>query len=462
LKGLSNNNFNQDANLFNATEGRSEIYHRLSRGKNNQYGHDFNLEYQHSFKKYETQKLMLSYKQSKNNNQSMADFSLRQQINQQGIANTTSSDDEFWEQAFRADYEQPVKKQKLELGVSSILYKNSSNYTYKAQDSLTGILMMDASQSNRFYCKENIYAAYASLHLQLRKWSLKFGARLEQAKLSAQLESSTTFPVQDYTNLVPTVTLSYSLKGFSIMRLSFTQRINRPDMHYFNPYVDLTDPFNISYGNPGLQPAQALAFNLSYSTSVKKTFLNISLSHQFSNNAIQQFTTLGADSITRTTFDNIGKSRNTTLSLGGNTTALKRVNLNVNSNANYIQYSSNRRDKSYHNQGLTYNFTGSATFRAKNWRVSSNASYNASSFTLQVRSAGYFSNSFSLNRQFMRHQKATLTIAVNNPFQEYRRTSTEVDDLTFYLLRRSYSTNRSFIMTMNYHFGKTHSSTYDN
>jgi outer membrane receptor protein involved in Fe transport len=453
LKGHSTNNFTQNANHFDAAGGTSETYRRLSRGKSNQYGNDVNLDYQHRFPRNEAQQLTLSYKLSQSNNQSTTDFSQQPQTNQKGSANKTGNDDDLWEQTFRADYVQPMKQQKLELGVSSVLQKNISNYMYKNQDSLTGILAVDATQSNGFHYKENIYSAYASLFLQLGKWSLKFGARVERAKLNVHLVSSSAYSVRDYANLVPTVTLSHKLKGFGIMRLSFTQRINRPDMHYLNPYVDLTDPLNIGYGNPDLQPALANVFNLSYSTSVKKTFLNIALFHQFTNNAIQQFTALGTDSIARTTFGNIGKSRNTNLSLGGNTTVFTRVNLNLNGNANYIQYTSQKGDKSYQNQGFTYNLSGSAAFRAKSWRVSSNATYNAPQVLLQGKSAGYFSNSISLNKQFLQHQKATLTIAVNSPFQVSRRSLTEVDHPSFHLTRRSYSTVRSFSVAMNYHFG---------
>ncbi|MDQ3844811.1 MAG: outer membrane beta-barrel family protein, partial [Bacteroidota bacterium] len=457
--GRSANNFNQRVTLFNAAGQPVEVRRNLNTGTGKLYGNDIGLDYQHNAKKNDAQQLTLSYRRSNSTNSSMTDFILQSLVNNKNRANTTNSEDGFNEQTFRADYVQPISKHTLELGASSIIRKNSSDYFYKNEDTVTGALVLDTSRSNIFNYREDIYAAYTSLSLKIGKWGVRAGVRLEQAKVDARFVSSRTFAARDYQNLIPNITLSRQLKGISMIKLSYTQRINRPNLDYLNPYIDLTDPWNISYGNPGLQPTVGHVFNAAYNTFIKKTSFNIGFFHQFTNNSVQEFTTLGADTIARTTFGNIGQNRNYTLSLNGTTTVFKKLGLNLNSAANYVQYTSIINGKPYNNEGLTYHLSGSANFRSKGWRVSGNASYNTPNVFLQGRSAGYLSNSFSVNRQFSKNNKASVGISVTSPFRAYRRSYTEVNDPAFYLFRESYSVMRRYHLSFNYRFGKVQSDT---
>lgn len=453
-KNNSKNNFREDVMLFSALSRPAEVYNRLNTSKSNQYGYDVSLDYQRSSQKNEAQQLAFSYKRSNNTNGNSTDFILQPLMSYNASANITTNDDRFSEQSFRADYVQPLKKQTLELGISYNMRINTSDYSYKFQDPTLGTFVTDTSQSNIFRYREDISAAYASLNLKLSKWGLIFGTRLERANIDAHFVSSGTFAKQDYINLIPTVTLSRKLMGFSLLKLSYTQRIDRPHLNYLNPYVDFTDRWNIGYGNPGLQPALAHVFNLGYNTAIKKIFFNIALFHQFTNNSIQQFTTLGTDTISRTTFGNIGGNKNYTLSLSGNTILFKLFTLNLNGNASYMQYTRTASNKPVRNEGFTYHISGSVAFRHKSWRVSSNVGYNAPNVLLQGKSAGFFSNSISLNKQFLKNNKAAVSLQVNSPFQERRHLYTEINDPSFYLLRESFTVIRRFSLSLNYRFGK--------
>lgn len=293
-----------------------------------------------------------------------------------------------------------------------------------------------------------------SLNLNMGKWRLKAGGRLEQAHLDAAFLSSGTLAVQDYLNLVPSFTLSRQLKGNSTLKLAYTHRIQRPNLYYLDPYTDLTDPYNISYGNPSLQPALAQVFNLAYSIFKKKTALNFSMVHQFTNNAIQQFTVLEADTIARTTFGNIGRNQNTSFSLGLHTTLFKKLGINLNGAANYIEYTSTIRGKTGSNKGFTYNTTGSANLRLKTWRISSSISYNAPNILAQGRTASYVSNSVTVNKYFLKNNNANLGFSVSSPFREHRRSYTEIDNPGFYQLRSSSTVIRRFSLSLNYRFVK--------
>ncbi|MDQ3277152.1 MAG: TonB-dependent receptor, partial [Bacteroidota bacterium] len=458
-KGRSNNRYDQEVLLFDAGGVPAGVFHRFNKGSGTQQDYEYNVDYQRSFKNNEAQQLTLSYKFSNSTNGMFTDLMLQPLLNFSRRASATNNDDNFREENIQAHYVQPIKKHTLELGGHAILRKNTSDYFYENQDTVTGAFILDTTQSNIFHYKESIYALYTSFNLKTGKWGAKFGSRMEQAVIDAHFVSSGTFARQTYVNVIPTVTLSRQFKGVSLIKLSYTQRIHRPALEYLNPYIDITDPWNISYGNPGLQPSLAHVFQLAYNTSIKRTFVNLSFFHQFTTNSILKYTVLGTDTIARSTFGNIGKNSNSNLSLSINTTFLKNVNLNLNSAANYVQFVRMAENKLYTNEGLTYNVSGAVGFRAKRWRISSNAGYNAPNILLQGKSAGYFSHSITIAKHFYKNQKATISLLVSSPFQERRHSFIETNDPTFYSVRESYTIVRRYNLSFNYRFGKVHGGT---
>ncbi|MFC7666724.1 outer membrane beta-barrel protein [Hymenobacter humi] len=107
-----------------------------------------------------------------------------------------------------------------------------------------------------------------------------------------------------------------------------------------NPYVDLTDPQNISYGNPGLQPATTHVVSVGFNSFVKSTSINVGLAHDFTASAIQQLTTLGADSVARTTSGNGGRNQRTNLTLSSNTTLFRKLTIGANGTLAHVRFSS--------------------------------------------------------------------------------------------------------------------------
>ena len=51
----------------------------------------------------------------------------------------------------------------------------------------------------------------------------------------------------------------------SNLRLGYNMRIYRPGIWYLNPYLNDSNPTNITQGNPNLDSEKSHAFNLSYS-----------------------------------------------------------------------------------------------------------------------------------------------------------------------------------------------------
>jgi hypothetical protein len=453
-KSKGGNNYLQQADLLNADGSITQAYNNINAGNNKSSGEDFAIEYEHNFKKNEAQQLAFSYRSNKNTINNNTSFALQPVVNYYHRSSTTSNNDGSKEQSFQANFMLPIKKNTLEIGTDIIQRENSSDYFYTNLDTVSNAFILDTAQSNNYHHQETIYAAYSSLNLKNKKWGLRLGARMEKAKVDARFVSSGTRTVQKYMNLLPNIILSRQLEGLSTLKFAYTNRIHRPDLNYLDPYIDLTDPYNISFGNPNLQPALGHIFNLSYNAFIKKVFLSVTAGHQFINNSIQQFTVLSNDSISRTTFGNIGQNKNFSLSIAGNTTLFKKLNINISGMANYTQYTSTISRKAQLAEGLTYNISGALNLRQKNWRASFNMSYNAPNILVQGRTASYIANSLAINKFFLKDKSINIGLSINNLFQQYRRSFTEISNPTFYQLQQSKTIIRRFNLSFNYRFTK--------
>ncbi|WP_242920537.1 TonB-dependent receptor domain-containing protein [Pontibacter liquoris] len=432
-------NISPEGQLLNA-------YSRQNTGTNYWENQDFGVNLQHTFKRNKEQLLTLSYRYGKNGNGNFSDFIYNQDIG------TTDNNGDAVEQTLQADYVHPFGKHNLEVGAKSIFRKNTSDYYYKQYDPEQHLYILNPGLSNNFAYDQDINAAYTAVSLKKDKWGLKVGARLEATSVDADFKSSGTVAKNEYTNLIPNVSLSRMLKGMSTLRLSYTQRIERPSLYYLNPYVSPIDPKNISYGNPNLNAATSNVFNLAYNTFVKGTSVNASVFHNFTNNSIQRVTTFNpADSVASTTYGNIGRNSTTGLSLNGNTTFFKKLNVNLNGGISYVDLHSSL----YSNSGFSANVFSYISYKfEKNWRVSTNIGYYSPNVLLQGTSAAYMFNSFSVNKQFLKEEKAGISLSVSNPFQENRRWVNEVASEGFYQKQVSYFQARRFSLSFNYRFGK--------
>lgn len=107
----------------------------------------------------------------------------------------------------------------------------------------------------------------------------------------------------------------------SNLRLGYNMRIYRPGIWYLNPYLNDSNPTNITQGNPNLDSEKSHAFNLSYSNFTQKFNVNLSLRYSFTNNSIEQISEMVPDTeieglkettgkeVLYSTYQNIGKPR---------------------------------------------------------------------------------------------------------------------------------------------------------
>src|SRR5467141_2183124 len=73
-----------------------------------------------------------------------------------------------------------------------------------------------------------------------------------------------------YTTIVPSLFLSHNFKKERTLKLGYTRRIERPDYADMNPFINASDPKNITTGNPNLRPEIGDKIELGYSETFKK------------------------------------------------------------------------------------------------------------------------------------------------------------------------------------------------
>ena len=164
----------------------------------------------------------------------------------------------------------------------------NGNYSHEntPTDTYTGTSQADMTQNealyNRFIYNNNVSALYATLGGNIQKFSFSAGLRAETWQIKTRSlgfgenEADVAPFKKNNFALFPSLFLSYSLPHDNEMQVNYTRRIRRPWGGQLNSFHDISDPTNVSYGNPELQPQYSNSFELNYLKSW--TFHMISVS----------------------------------------------------------------------------------------------------------------------------------------------------------------------------------------
>jgi outer membrane receptor protein involved in Fe transport len=104
-----------------------------------------------------------------------------------------------------------------------------------------------------------ISAAYAQFKSKLgEKLSYQLGLRAENTNIDLSFDRAdglNKIVPKDYTNLFPTVFLSYDISKNNQFLLNYTERIRRPRSFFLIPFMSLNNNRNLFEGNPDLNPS---------------------------------------------------------------------------------------------------------------------------------------------------------------------------------------------------------------
>lgn len=433
----------------------SYSYNRNSRSTSVFGSTDINVDYQHStHKKGELLTLSYRFSQSPNNSESytelldVVDYPLMSDYPQWTINDAATN-----EHTFQFDYTTPTwKNHTLEAGVKYI-YRGSDSETDRRyyRDSIQDWESVYDANSD-FRHNQHIYSAYLGYAMKFGKLGTKFGVRGEGTSLNVKYayDPSMNFKT-NYFDVVPNLTLSYQITQAQQVRVGYNMRIRRPGIRYLNPYINDTDPLNISYGNPNLDSEKSHNIRLNYSIFTQKFNMNLSGNYRFVNNSIEQYTWVNDQGISETTYGNIGRTRSVGAFLYASYSPIAMLRIFTNAGMNYEKLQSTEGNLA--NDGFSGRvFAGAQLTLPKDFRIDLNGGYFSPRINLQGKSSAMYFTGISLNKSFF-DKKLTVSLSCNNPFWKTIKMESNTADDTFNMKTVSYNHARDFRLSVSYRFG---------
>lgn len=176
---------------------------------------------------------------------------------------------------------------------------------------------------NRFLYTNNVTALYATLGGKVSKFSFSAGLRGEAWQVKTRslgwyenggqwqpdLKDEVPAFRKNFFSLFPSVFLSYALPHDNELQINYTRRLRRPWGGQLNSFRDLSNPTNISYGNPELEPTYSNAFELNYIKTWLSHVITVSAYLRTSNNCANRISYM-QDNVLYTTWANVSDQRN--------------------------------------------------------------------------------------------------------------------------------------------------------
>lgn len=430
-------------------------YDRNSRSKSVFGSTDINVDYQHStHKKDELLTFSYRFSQSPDDNESrtelsdVLDYPYADDYPQWNINKAATN-----EHTLQVDYTTPTwENQTLEVGAKYI-FRGSKSKTQEQhyRDSLQDWETIYDANSD-FRHNQHIYSGYLGYAVKFGKFGTKAGVRAEGTSLNVKYkyDSDMNFST-NYFDLVPNITLSYQITQSQQVRMGYNMRIRRPGIRFLNPYIDDTDPLNISYGNPNLDSEKSHNIHANYSLFTQKFNMNVSANYRFVNNSIERYTWVNENGISETTYGNIGRTHNAGLFMYASYTPVPLLRIFMNGGMNYENLEST--EGAMANDGVSGRiFAGMQFTFPKDFRVDLNGGYFSPRISLQGRSSAMYFTGISLNKSFFK-KKLTLSLSCNNPFWKTIKMESNTSDDTFRMNTVTYRHARDFRLSISYRFG---------
>jgi len=436
------------------------------RNASSQFGEDavdLNLGYKKTFAK-EGQELDIQYTGSFNKNNGnfyqKSDYTNSATPSTGSMGNNPGKDHET---EISVDYTHPVTDDfTIETGGKLHFENINSTSNVNTYNAAQNDFIYDALQSNSFTYGRNVYSYYASASFKAFDFfDIKTGLRDEYTTTTVDGKSGV---IADYNFLSPSFVVSHKITKTQTVKLSYSKRIERPDFGDINPFVNSSDPYNVSFGNPNLHPEIGNNFELGYNRSFDKGG-NINITTFFRHNGfdVKQYTTpyktfregdSTYNNVYVTTRANVGAE----VRFGVNFSASLPVTKNFTIRPNFLFSTRHIMDNLPNTPsfvaGYEYRLNLNAAYEFSNdFSAEAFANYNSPNVGLQGKNASFLAYNFAARKQFM-NKKASIGFTTTVPFNDYISQSTSLvqPGNSQYSLRRV--PYRSFGISFSYKFGK--------
>jgi len=413
----------------------------------------------------------------------------------QNTQGTSSS--AFW--VIQTDYSNPLSdKAKIDLGLRAQIRDFSSTNVNSYYNYLTNQYATNDTLNTNYQFTDKVYAAYATFTGKAGNLGYNIGLRAESSNYDGtqiKKTGNTPFSIDYPISLFPSAFLSYKLSDKEDIQFNYTRRINRPNFFQLIPFVDYSDPLNISQGNPGLTPEFTNSFEANYSNqfNTNHSFLaSIYYKHttdlitRYYDTAFNPFT---QQTVNRSTYINANGSTSYGLELTSRDNLTKALDVTTNLNFYNSSINSSNIKGSTTADNSRFSFYGKINANYKfgknsSWTIQANGDYQGKTVqpvggggggrgggmrgggggfmfgggSQAAGSNGYVNPSYgvdlAIKKEFLKNKAANITLSMNDIFRTKLRDTYTYDT---YFNQRSIGRRDPQILRLqfSYRFGKT-------
>ena len=195
----------------------------------------------------------------------------------------------------RVNYVHPfAERYRLEVGYEGrLMWPNQDSRYYRTEyeDSVLN-RYEDIRSTTHFLYNHQVHGIYATFGGRIiDDLSFQAGLRGEYCHITGYdvIHPETQEVDKTYWQLYPTVHLSYDINKTQSLQLSYSRRVNRPYMWKMNPYMNVQEGMQLSFGNPFLDPEYTNVFELSYNVGIKDVNIFSSLYFRQTNDMMTRY-----------------------------------------------------------------------------------------------------------------------------------------------------------------------------
>lgn len=350
----------------------------------------------------------------------------------------------------QTDFVNPISNNiKMEMGARVAVRNYESTLSNYVLDS--GKYKLIPGFSNDYKFNDQVYAAYVTFSQKIKSFTYQLGLRAESSSYTGTLISTNKKFKNEYPfSLFPSVFLTYKLNEKSDLQLNYSRKVNRPNFFQLLPNYDITDPLNISIGNPNLIPEFTNLAEISYQNQLsKKTSFLATLYYKNTNNLITnyQYRDINPDTATNypkpdtvviTTYANANTSYNVGLELTTRTKLTKWWDFNVNINLyNSTLKAGALAGGADNSQFSMFGKINNSFTLPKNFSIQLSGDYQARTILppgrggggggmmmwggTQIGAQGYIKPNYgvdiAIKKEFLKNKAASLTLQMNDIFR---------------------------------------------
>ena len=352
----------------------------------------------------------------------------------------------------QTDYVNPINAHvKIEMGIRGAVRNYTSNASNYEQNG-SGQYILVPGFSNNYKFTDQVYAAYTTFSQKIKNFTYQLGLRVESSNYTGTLISNNQQFKNDYPfSLFPSVFMTYKLNDKSDLQVNYSRKINRPNFFQLIPNYDISDPLNLSIGNPNLIPEFTNLAEISYQNQVSKnTSFLATMYYKNTNNLITnyQYRDKNPDTATNypkpdtvliTSYANANTSYNVGLELTTKTKLTKWWDLTVNINlynstlkagalaggANNDQFSMFGKINNSFTLPKNYSIQLSGDYQAKTILPPGRGGGGGGMMMMfggsQIGAQGYIKPNYGIDiaikKDFMKNKAASLTLQMNDIFR---------------------------------------------